>query len=159
MPRDHLEQRIERSGTMEEYEEMENDASIIAGGQEHQAQHQAMQIALQLEAEAERSQSGNFRVLRATSGNGAKRLKNGQETRATTRAGGKTAKAAIKQIVSQELQAEKVRIEEWKQNVMQDVMRELQAMKQTQGEAMEAQRLGFQMELEKVREELQQVKS
>lgn len=55
MPRDHLEQRIERSGTMEEYEEMETDASIIAGGQEHQAQHQAMQIALQLEAEAERS--------------------------------------------------------------------------------------------------------
>ena len=42
---------------------------------------------------------------------------------------------------------------------MQDVMQELQAMIQTQGEAMEAQRQGFQMELEKVREELQQVMS
>lgn len=50
---------------------------------------------------------------------------------------GKTAEAAIKQIASQELQVEKVRIEEWKKNVMQDVLRELQAMKQTQGEGME----------------------
>lgn len=98
-------------------------------------------------------------MLRATIGNGGKRLRNRQETRAATRAGGKTAEAAIKQIASQELQAEKVRIEEWKQNVMQDVMRELQAMKQTKGEAMEAQRQSFQMELKKVREELQQVES
>lgn len=144
---------------MEEYEGMENDASTTAEGQEHQAQHQAMQIARQLGAESERSQSGIVRVLRATSGNGAKRLRNRQETRATTRAGGKTAEAALKQIASQELQAEKARIEEWKQNVMQDVMRELQAMKQTQGEAMEAQRQSFQMELEEVRDELQQVES
>lgn len=42
---------------------------------------------------------------------------------------------------------------------MQDVVRELQTMKQTQEEAMEVQRRGFQMELEKVREELQRVKS
>ena len=78
--------------------------------------------------------------------------------RVTTRAG-KTAEAAIKQIAFQELQVEKVRIEEWKQNVMQDVVRELQAMKQTQEEAMEVQRRGFQMELEKLREELQRVES
>ncbi len=71
-----------------------------------------MQIARQLGAESERSQPGNVRVLRATSGNGAKRLRNGQETCATTKAGGKTAKVAIKQIASQELPVEKVRIEE-----------------------------------------------
>lgn len=108
---------IQRSGTMEEYGEVENDtpdafdASATAGGQEHQAQHQAMQIARQLGAESERSQPRNVGVLRATSGNAAKLLKNRQETRVTTRAG-KTAEAAIKQIASQELQVEKVRIEE-----------------------------------------------
>lgn len=69
---------------------------------------------------------------------------------------GKTAEATIKQIASQELQVEKVRIEKWKKNVMQDVLRELQAMKQTQGEV---QRRGVYIELEKMREELQQVKS
>lgn len=42
---------------------------------------------------------------------------------------------------------------------MEDVLRELQIMKQTQEEAMEVQRQGIQVELEKVREELQQVKS
>ena len=72
----------------------------------------------------------------------------------TTRAG-----KTIKQIASQELQVEKVRIEEWKKNVIQDVLRKLQAMKLTQGKAMEVQKRGVQMELEKVREELQQVKS
>ena len=93
---------------MEEYKEVENnapnafDASATTGGQEHQAQHQAMQIARQLGAESKGSQSGNVGVLRATSGNAAKRLKNRQESRVTTRAG-KTAEAAIKQIASQEL--------------------------------------------------------
>lgn len=44
---------------MDEYEGMENDApeafdaSTTAGGQEHQAQHQAIQIARQLGAESE----------------------------------------------------------------------------------------------------------
>ena len=159
MPRGHLEQRI---GIEKWYDggvrRSEERRVRHRGGQEHQAQHQAMQIARQLGAESERSQSGNVGVLRATSGNAAKRLKNRQETRVTTRAG-KIAEAAIKQIASQELQVEEVRIEEWKQNVMQDVVRELQAMKQTQEEAMEVQRRGFQMELEKVRGELQRVES
>lgn len=66
---------------------MENDASAIAGGQEQQAQHKAMQIAPELGAEAGKSQSGTVRVLRATNGNGAKRLKNRQETSATTNLG------------------------------------------------------------------------
>lgn len=62
--------------------------------------------------------------------------KNRQTTRVTTRAG-RTAETTIKQIASQELQAEKVRIEEWKKNVMEDVIRELQIMKQMEEEAME----------------------
>lgn len=57
----------------------------------------------------------------------------------TTKAG-RTAEAAIKQKASQELQVEKVRIKEWKRNVMEDVLRELQVMKQTQEEAMVVQR-------------------
>ena len=68
---------------MEEYEEMENDAPIefdasdastTAWVREHQAQHQAMQIARQLGVESEKSQSGNVGVLRTMSGNTAKRL-------------------------------------------------------------------------------------
>lgn len=66
---------------------MENDAPSTVRGQEHQAEHQARQIALQLEAESERSQLGSLGVLRATSGNAAKRLKMRQETRVTTRGG------------------------------------------------------------------------
>lgn len=54
---------------MEECEEIENDApdagnacnaSTTTGRQEHQAQHQAMQIARQLGVESKRSQSGNI---------------------------------------------------------------------------------------------------
>ncbi len=60
-------------------------------------------------------------MLQATCGNAAKQLRNRQETRVTTRAG-RTAEAAIKQIASQELQVEKVRIKEWKKKVMEDVL-------------------------------------
>ncbi len=41
---------------------------------------------------------------------------------------------------------------------MEDVLHQLQVMKQTQEEAIEVQRRGIQIELEKVSEELQQVK-
>lgn len=151
---------------MEEYEEMDDDApdaanasnAPTAGGGQDQAQHQGLQIARQLGVESERNQLGKAGVLQATSGNAVKRLKNRQESRVTTRAG-RTAKAAIKQIASQELQVEKVRIKEWKKNVIEDFLRELQVMKQTQEEAIEVQRQGIQVELEKVREELQQVMS
>ena len=150
---------------MEEYEDIENDAfdacdatAATAGEQEHEALHQNRQVARQLELEAERNQSVNPGVLKATSGNAAKRLKVRQETRATTRAG-KSAEAAIKQIAAQELQVEKGRMQEWKQVVMQEVARELQAIRQAHEEAIEAQRHSFQMELERVREKLQQVES
>ncbi len=145
---------------------MDNDApnagnasdTPTAGGGQDQAQHQALQIARQLEVESERNQLRKAVVLQATSGNAVKRLKNRQELRVTIRAG-RTAEAAIKQIASQELQVEKVRIKEWKKNVREDVLRELQIMKQTQEEAMEVQRQGIQVELENVREELQHVKT
>ena len=78
-----------------------------------------------------------------------------QETRVTTRAG-KTAEAAIKQIAAQELQAEKGRMQEWKQIVMQEVGHELQAIRQAHEEAMEAQRHGFNVEIEMVKERLRQ---
>ena len=76
--------------------------AATAGGQEHEALHQNRQITRQLELEAEKNQSVNPGVLKATSGNAAKRLKVRQETCATTRAG-KSAEAAIKQIAAQEL--------------------------------------------------------
>lgn len=154
----------QRSCTMEEYDDVENDATdtcdataATTEGQEHGAPHQDLQIARQLGLEAERSQLANLGVLKATNGNAAKRLKR-QETRVTTRAG-KSAELAIKQIATQELQAEKGKMQVWKQMIMEEVARELQAIRQAQEEAIEAQRHGFQMELERVREKLQQVES
>lgn len=150
---------------MEEYEDIENDAfdacdatAATAGGQEHEALHQNRQIARQLELEAERNQSVISGVLKANSGNAAKRLKVRQEARATTRAG-KSAEAAIKQIAAQKLQVERGRMQEWKQVVMQEVARELQPIRQAHEKAIEAQRHSFQMELERVKEKLQQVES
>lgn len=42
---------------------------------------------------------------------------------------------------------------------MEDVLHELQIMKQMQGDTMEGQRQGIQIELEKVKGELQQIQS
>lgn len=142
---------------MKDYSDIENDTldaydatSAIVKGQEHEAQHQAQQVH-KLGAEEERNQSAKSGILRAASGNGAKRFKTRQESRVTTRAGNrKSAKAVIKQVASQELQREKEKMQEWKENVMQDVARELQLIRQVQEEAMEAQRLSFQVELERV---------
>ena len=53
----------------------------------------------------------------------------------------------MKQIASQELQADKLRMQEWKQKVMSEVVHELHVMKAAQTEAMEAQRQSFQMQL------------
>lgn len=46
-------------------------------------------------------------------------------------------------------------MQEWKENVMQEVAREIQIIKQIQKETMEAQGLSFQMELERVRGKLE----
>ena len=147
---------------MEEYEDMENDASgapdatTVTGGQEHEAASQKEQMIRQLDVGVERNRFGNAGVLKAASGNVAKRLKM-RETRVTTRAG-KTVEAAAKQMATQELQMEKARMEEWKENVIREVAHELRGMRQAQEEAMEAQRRTFQVELEKVTEELERVK-
>ncbi len=146
---------------MEEYEKIENDApdacdaytttlTATAGDQD-----QTRQIAHQLEIEIDRSQLANSRVLKATSGNIAKRLKMRQETHVITRAE-KTAEAAIKQIAAQELPTNKGRMQEWKQIIIQEVEHELQAIRQAHEEAMEAQRHDFNMKIEKVKERLRQ---
>ena len=50
-------------------------------------------------------------------------------------------------------------MEGWKQKVMLEVGHELQAIKMAHAEAMEVQRQGFQLELEKVKEKLGLVES
>ena len=112
-----------------------------------------MDIARQLEAELERNQPPNIGVLKIASGNATKRLKARQDTRVATRAT-KNAEATIKQIATQQLQAEKARMQEWKKNVMVEVAHELQVMKAAQAEEMEAQRQSFQRELDMVKEKL-----
>lgn len=72
-----------------------------------------MNIARQLDAEMEKNHELSVGFLKTTSGNVANRLKAKQQTRVITRAS-KKAEATIKQIATQELQAEKFRMEEWK---------------------------------------------
>ena len=110
-------------------------------------------------AEIEKNQSGKLGVLRPTSANGAARfkLKAKPESRVTTRAG-KPAEAVIKQFASQELQGEKEKMEGWKANVMREVARELQVIRQVHGEAIEAQKQNFQAELERL-EKMWDIKS
>lgn len=142
---------------MEEYGDIENNA-VAAGDSpgaydatsatmnrqedEYQTQHQRG-------AEEERNQSVKLGVFKATSGNGTKRIKMRQESRVTTRSG-KSAEAVIKQFASQELQGEKEKMQAWKENVMQEVARGLQVIRQVQEEAIEAQRQNFQVELVRV---------
>ena len=91
------------------------DATTTSGEQENGLNRQMIR---QLWRGMEGKLVGNSEVLKATSGNAAKRLKMRQETRATTRAG-KAAEA--KQLANKELQTEKARMEEWKQTVMTEV--------------------------------------
>lgn len=98
--------------------------NATAEGHEHEALSQTEQTMRQLEVESERNRLGNPGVLKAISGNAAKRLKMRQETRVTTRSG-KTVEAPVKQIATQELQVDKARMEEWEQNVMLEVAHEL----------------------------------
>ena len=97
---------------MEEYEDVGSNALIAynasdatdatdatTGGQEQEAERQSLQIMGQSELETEKNDLGSPGVLKATSGNSAKRWKMRQKTRAITRAG-KSAEAAIKQIAT-----------------------------------------------------------
>lgn len=69
---------------------------------------------------------------------------------------GKTAEAVIKQIVAQELQVKKKRMQEQKQTVMQEVIHELQTIRQAYKEVIKEQRHGFNIEIEMVKERFQQ---
>lgn len=122
---------------MEEHEDIGNDASTTTAVGHEGTLHQALQR--QLEGEAKRNQLANTGVLKATSGNATKRLKIKDDARVVTLAS-KNAEAAIKQIATQKLQAEKGRMQEWKRYVMQEVAQELQAIRPAQDEVIEAQR-------------------
>lgn len=89
-----------------------NAIPATAEGQQHEAQHQTPPVHL-IRAENEGNQLVQAGILRATSGNGAKRSKTRQESRVTTRVA-KSAEAVIKQFVSQELRSEKQKMQEWK---------------------------------------------
>ena len=146
------------------YEEMGNDASDASDapaktatprGQEHEGSSQSGQMVPWIGVESETNGLGDLGVLRATSGNATKRLK----TRAITRAG-KSAQAIImKQIATEERQAEKGKMKEWKENIMQEVARELHVIREMHEEAMEAQRESFQLELERMGGKVQQLES
>lgn len=125
--------------------------AIAQGQQQHQTppEHPGR-------AENEGNHLAKAGILRATSGNVAKRLKARQESRVTTRAG-KSAEAVIKQFASQELRSEKEKMQEWKENVMQEVGREIEIIKQTYEGSMEAQRRSFQLELERMGGKVEQL--
>lgn len=148
---------------MEEYSDIEIDTSdaCVASrapdatpttmtGPEHEATYPVQQVR-QLGEKVERSRLGKLRVFRPTSGNAAARfrLKAKQELRVTTRAG-KFAEAVIKQLASQKLQGGKEKMEGWKANVMQEVARKLQVIRQVHEDAIMAQRQNFQAELERL---------
>ena len=150
---------------MEGYNEVENDAydayddatAGTAKGREHEVPHHNLQIVRHVEEEedADKTQLIDMGVFKPTSGNATKRLRMRQKTRGTTRTD-KTAEATLKQIATQEFQAEKGKMEIWKQMIMQEVGHELQAIRQVHEEAMDAQRHSFNVEIEMVKERLQQ---
>ena len=151
---------------MEEYENIEGDVynafdtsdtpdtATTSGGQENEVTSQNRRMICQLDVGLEGKLVGNLGVLKATSGNVAKQLKMRQETRSITRVR-KTAKAAVKQLATKELQVEKARMEGWKQMVMTEVALELQGIKQAHEEAMRIQRQSLQLELERIKEKLE----
>lgn len=125
---------------MEEYEDVDIDASEASDATSETAPHQTSQHWFEIGAGKNLSESRG--VLKATSGNAAKRLKSRQETRIATRAS-KNAEAAIKQIATRELQVKKEKMQEWKKNVLQEVAQKLQAIKLAQEKVTEAQRQSF----------------
>ena len=144
---------------MEVYEGIENDAHDACDapnapnataktptleGQQLELWSPAGEITNQIEVESEENQLDNAGILRATSGN-ARRLKSRVLTRAE-----KSAESVMRQLATQERQAEKEKMKEWKSKFMQEMARELHIMRQVHGEEMEAQRQSFQIELKRV---------
>lgn len=95
---------------------MEYDASATTAsprGQEHEVSSQSGEVVQWIEVESERNEVESLGILRTTSGNATKRIK----LRVTAKAG-KSTQAAIKQFATQELQAKKGKMQEWKENIM-----------------------------------------
>lgn len=115
-------------------------------GQEHEESSQSGQMVPWGGAESETNGVGSLGILRATSGNATKRLK----TRAMTRAEKSAPAITMKQITTEECQVEKGKVKEWKENIMQEVARELHVIRQMHEEAMEGQRQSLQLELERM---------
>ena len=142
---------------MEVYNEVEDDAGDAypydatagAAEYEHEEPNYNMQMVRHIEDEedADRDDLIDMGVFKPTSGNATKRLRMRQETRGTTRAT-KAAEAALKQIASQEFQAEKGKMQVWKQMIMKEVALELQTVK----ELAEAQRVEMKLLKEQVQE-------
>jgi len=124
---------------MEVYNEVENDApdtpdaynAYDAPAGTTKGHHDLQMVRhVEEEEEADRNQLIDMGVFKPTSGNAAKRLRMRQETREGTR-NGKTVEATLQQIASQEFQAEKGKMQIWKQMIMREVAHELQAIKES----------------------------
>jgi len=150
---------------MEGYNEVENNANDAcdayndatagtAKGREHEEPHHNLQMVRHIEEEedADRSHLIDMGVFKPTSGNATKRLRMRQETRGTTRTS-QTAEATLKEIATQEFQVEKGKMEIWKPVILQEVGHQLQTIK----ESAEAQKECFRVEMEELREQLQEM--
>lgn len=99
------------------------------------------------EEDADRGNLIDMGVFKPTSENVTKWLRMQQETRGITRAT-KAAKAALKQITSQEFQAKKGKMQVWKQMIMKEVALKLQTVKELE----EVQRVEMKLLKEQVQE-------
>ena len=133
---------------MEEYEDMESDALVaynaIDGtdaiptttGQEQEGMSEMVQITGVPDLETEGRKLRNTGVLKATSGNAAKR-KSKTETRHSTK--GSTSLTALKMIAKQGAD-EKSLLEEWKTDLLDKLTTEIAQIHKVHNIAMEAQR-------------------
>lgn len=109
---------MEESCKMEKYKDMEKNASNVSGAntknvgrQGHKRLRQTAHIAQKLEVETEENQSDNLCILKAPRRHATNHLKIRQGRRVITRAE-KSAEAAIKLIATQDIQAEKKKMQE-----------------------------------------------
>jgi len=91
-------------------------------------------------------------VFKPSTGNATKRLRMRQETREST-TNAQTTEATLKLIANQEFQAEKGKMEIWKQVIMQEVGHQQQTVKKSA----EAQKECFRIEIEELREQMQEM--
>ena len=112
------------NGASDAFYVQDASATTTPRGEEHEGLGQSGQMVPWVDAESEIHGVGSLGILKATSGNATKKLK----TRAITRAGKSAPAIIMKQIATEERQAEKGLMKEWKENIMQEVARELLLM-------------------------------